>query len=43
MLTMRRCPHYLREDDRVTITARPYRDERDLGVRSAIYTYTKDV
>jgi hypothetical protein len=27
---MRRCPHYSREDDRVTITARPYRDERDL-------------
>ena len=26
---MRRCPHYL-EDDRVTITARTYRDERDL-------------
>jgi ribosomal protein S18 acetylase RimI-like enzyme len=26
---MRWCPHYL-EDDRVTITARPYRDERDL-------------
>jgi hypothetical protein len=40
---MRRRPHYLREDYRVTITARPYRDERDLGVRSAIYTVTKDV
>jgi hypothetical protein len=27
---VRRCPHYL-EDDRTTITARRYRDERDLG------------